>query len=543
MLAAYVLGTSVPVGLDAQSTPETTLPILHVGLAHEDIPDEERELTTLRIVDGGPGALNRFDDPGATLALDATIEVRGSTSATVFPKTGYGFELKGRDGADTSVALLGMPREEDWVLHGPYSDKTLVRNAFAYSLAGALMDYAPRTRFVELVAGGDYRGVYLLTERIKRDGDRVDIARLEPTDTTGDALTGGYILKVDKNTGEDFRDRPAFWLPIHGYPFGGQSRTQLLYHYPKPERVHASQRAYIRGWLTEFERRLASPEFDDPERGYLPLVDLASFVDYFLVNEVTRNVDAFRLSTYFYKSRDSDGGRLHMGPVWDFNLALANANYCFAEQVEGWVYRHPDYCPDDYFQPPFWYARLFESVHFRTALVARFADLRTRGPLGTAALDARLDSLVGLVAGPPAARNFVRWPILDEHTWPNTFVPGTHERAVQHARTYLHQRVAWIERELARLVDADGATLPTRVRPRLYPTYAPAGSRLTVAGVGVADYPLQVEWMDLAGRSLGASTVLRAGVSPEAPQARGLLVYRITTASGQRAVGRFTAID
>ena len=151
----------------------------------------------------------------------------------------------------------------------------------------------------------------------------MDVAKLSAEDEDGDALTGGYILKVDKVTAEDFALRPAFELPPRG--LRGQPTTQLLYHYPKPRDITEAQRDYARGWMSDFEARLASPDYEDRDRGYRSVIDEESFIDYLFVNEITKNVDAYRLSTYLYKERDSDGGRLHMGPVWDYNLALANA--------------------------------------------------------------------------------------------------------------------------------------------------------------------------------------------------------------------------
>jgi len=131
------------------------------------------------------------------------IEFRGSSSLALFPKKGYGLETRDELGENLNISLLGMPAENDWVLHGPYSDKTLMRNALAYSIASDVMAYAPRIRFCELIIDDNYKGIYLLTEKIKRDSCRVNVPKLNPDEIDGDDVTGGYILKFDKFDGEE----------------------------------------------------------------------------------------------------------------------------------------------------------------------------------------------------------------------------------------------------------------------------------------------------------------------------------------------------
>ena len=339
--------------LRAQLLVHSRLPILKIAANHADLTRYSRQETVLQLFDSATDSLNRLTD-GAQLTSAVGIRLRGSSSLGLFPKTGYRLELHGSAGQDRSVAVLGMPEEEDWILHGPYSDKSLIRNAFAYSLAGDLMRYAPRGRFVEFLLNDDYRGVYLLVESIKRDDNRVDIAKLKSDETEGEDLSGGYILKIDKGTNENWSHNPLFTLAPHRYDFGGSAETPLFYHYPKPRNIVPEQRAYIKQWMQDFENTLASPAFDDPVNGFWSKIDVESFINYFLINEITRNVDAYRLSTYMYKERDRKGGRLSMGPVWDFNLGFDNGQYCTELTVGGWIYRFPEYCPSDLFQPPFW---------------------------------------------------------------------------------------------------------------------------------------------------------------------------------------------
>ena len=513
----------------AQGFGESRLPILEIDIAADGIPDEPKVLTGMRLVYEEGRAVNAVGGPTRDYVGAVAIEQRGSSSRDLFPKVGYKLELRGADGADASAALLGMPEEEDWVLHGPYSDKTLLRNAFSYVLARGLPGYAPRCRFVELVLGGEYWGVYLLVESVKRDGDRVDVAKLTPADATGDALTGGYILKVDKVTGEDFGHDPAFRLPPR--QLRGQPETQLLYHYPKPRNITPAQRRYIRAWMQAFEERLAGPDFEDEALGYAPLIDERSFVDYLFVNEITKNVDAYRLSTYLYKARDRDGGRLHMGPVWDFNLALANADYGGADVVENWGFDFDRYRPDDAFQAPFWFTRLWSSAGFRQNCARRWSSLRVQGE---ALSDARLygvyDSLAAEIGGEVAARNFERWPVLGAYTWPNSFVPATHSLALVHAREYLRQRLAWLDTQFEAITAAADTALaggPVRILPNPGP-----GEAARLAGVGPAAYPARVAWFDPLGRLLLETSVARGGSPLQTPAAAGLYFFRVQGSDG-----------
>ena len=518
----------------AQGFGESPLPILVIDARAADIPDEPKVLTGMRLVYDGEGVRNRLDGPTRDYVGAVAIELRGSTSQTLFPKKGFKLELRGSDGADTSAALLGMPAEEDWVLHGPYSDKTLLRNAFTYTVARGLPGYAPRTRLVELVLGGEYWGLYHLTESVKRDGDRVDVAKLRAGDTAGDQLTGGYILKVDKATGDNAGGLIGFTLPPRR--LRGQAATTLLLHYPKPRDIRPEQLDYIRAWMTDFEARLAGDDFEDPIRGYAPLIDEESFADFLFVNEIVRNVDAYRISTYLHKDRDSTDGRLRMGPVWDFNLALANADYGQADRAEGWAFDFDRIRPEDAFQAPFWYTRLWSSAGFRQNVARRWRTLRAEG---AALSDDRLygifDSLAQVCGGEVATRNFARWPVLGEYTWPNAFVPDSHEAALAHARDYLTARLAWMDEQFRQEllpVDESPAGSGANVAPN--PGF---GAELRVMGLRRNDFPVEVEWYDGAGRRMGSSTVERRGDAFDAPAGADVLFYRGMGRGGWEGAG------
>ena len=207
--------------------------------------------------------LNTLADEPNEYNGQITIEIRGSSSQ-FFPKQSYALETQDSTGANNNVPLMGMPAENDWILHGPYSDKTLMRNAVIYEMGTAIGQYTTRRRYCELYINGDYRGVYMFMENIKRDDNRVDIATLLPTDTAGNEVTGGYIMKVDRIQG----DYEGGWnSPTPSWA----AKSSIQMHKPEADDLHPLQLDYIENHFTAFEHALAGPNFTDPVLGYAPL--------------------------------------------------------------------------------------------------------------------------------------------------------------------------------------------------------------------------------------------------------------------------------
>src|SRR5690606_32226586 len=153
--------------------------------------------------------------------------------------------------------------------------------------------------------------------------------------------------------------------------------TYYQYHYPKADDIQPAQRQYIEDWMTAFEDLMASSEFADSVNGYAKYLDVQSFIDFVIINELTKNVDAYRLSTFFYKDKDSKDPRLHAGPVWDFNIAMGNANYCNGDSYIGWAMDFNDECIQDGWIIHFWWQHLWDDPAFRQRLVARWHELRS----------------------------------------------------------------------------------------------------------------------------------------------------------------------
>jgi len=368
--------------------------------------------------------------------------------ARVLIKKSYGIELWTTAGQDTSFSLLGMPVEEDWVLHGPYSDKSLMRNVLTFELWSKTGRYGSRTRYVELIINNDYKGVYVLMEKVKRDKNRIDISKLTGDENSGDDLTGGYIIKIDKfdgtNSGEGWGSQFA--------PPNMSRENQVIYFqfdYPKNRNITEAQRSYIKAYTNEFEKALSGMDFRNPITGYQAFIDDDSFVDFAILNEINRNVDGYRLSTFLYKGKESSGGKLSIGPPWDFNLAFGNANYCDGSVTSGWAWDFNYVCNEDFWLIPFWWRRLMVDPEFVAKLQIRWADLRN-GAFADAAIISFIDS-VAQVLEEPQKRNFQRWNVLGQYIWPNNFVGNSYAAEIDYLKNWVTERTAWLDENFASL--------------------------------------------------------------------------------------------
>jgi hypothetical protein len=253
----------------------SNLPLVLIDTEGKNIIDEPKIMAKMQVIDN-PNGVNSLSDTEFSYDGSIGIEIRGNTSQ-MYPKKSYTVETRFSDGSNNNVELLGFPKENDWVFHGPYSDKSLMRNALAYFIGNGMRSWNPHTRFVELIINGEYRGVYLVVEKIKIDKNRVDIATLKPDETSGDQLTGGYIISID-------RDQPGSWnSPIMGRT--GSVDVPFSYVDPKYDELVPVQRDYIRKYITEFEYVLKGENFKDPESGYRAYIDVESCLDLFFLTE------------------------------------------------------------------------------------------------------------------------------------------------------------------------------------------------------------------------------------------------------------------
>ncbi|RYU90835.1 hypothetical protein EWM62_09340 [Mucilaginibacter terrigena] len=355
-------------------------------------------------------ANNSFVQEKTDIALK--IKGRGNSTWSNFPKKPY--RLKFSDKA----AMLGMPAAKNWVLLANYDDKTLLRTRIAFEFARRIgSDYAPESRFVEVVMNGKFLGNYLLTSQVEVHENRVNITEMTDNDNSGDALTGGYLLELDQRKDEKF-----WFVTKKGLPFTLKS----------PEETTPAQLKYIQNYMQATEDALFANNANDPVNGYAKYIDVESFMNWFFVEEVVKNQDARDFSSiFYYKNRK---GKLGMGPVWDFDLSAGNVDYSVSKEPNNW-----------YIRDATWMIRLFKDVAFRSKVKKRWNEIR-----GTAveAIFKDIDENAAYLKL-SQQQNFTKWPILDKYVWPNAVVLGNYDLEVAYAKNFLTQRIAWIDAEIA----------------------------------------------------------------------------------------------
>ena len=422
---------------------ESNLPLVVIDTYGVGIPDEPRIPAYMGIINNESGN-NHINDEFNDYNGNITIERRGNSSQWN-DKTPYRFETVDNLGENNNVELLGMPEENDWVLYAPWQDKSLIRNALAYQLSNEIGRYASKCRFVELYLNNEYQGIYVLMEKIKRDENRVNISKLNADEISGDDVTGGYILKFDWYfTGDNIG---GFQSPNDGISYN--------YHYPKPSDIVPEQEEYIQNYIDEFESIMLSDDYSNDTIGYPSVMNVESFVDFILIQEFAKNVDAYRLSTYISKDKESVDNRLTAGPVWDFNHGFGNCDYGETWETDNWLL---EYNPEGGDQMAFWWELLWQDENFNLKLSQRYSELRSN-ILSEQHIFTIIDSAVSHL-GEAIDRNFAKWPILGNYVWPNYYVFETYEEEVSYLKSWITQRLAWMDSEIL-LLETDRSTILT----------------------------------------------------------------------------------
>ncbi|NVM05314.1 MAG: CotH kinase family protein [Candidatus Helarchaeota archaeon] len=417
----------------------SNLPIIIINTYGQSIPDEPKIIANIIIIHNESAERNFITDSPVDYGITdyngtIGIEKRGYTSQRLYPKKNYGFETRNKNDPieDIDVPLLGFPAEEDWILHGPYSDKTLMRNFLAYNLSNQIDCYASRTKFVELFINssggaleGQYKGIYLFVEKIKRDEYRVNITELNSTHTTYPDITGGYILKFDNLD------------PNDGYFYTNRG-TRIIYVYPNAEDMEdrPDQRSWIQNYINDFETALYGPNFTDPVEGYAKYIDVNSFVDYLILIELLKNPGAYTVSAYFHKDRN---GKLVMGPIWDYNIAMGNGDH----NIKDWVFRNRG----------FWFRRLLEDDNFVNNVTNRWNELRA-GIISIQNITSLINNTASLL-NESQIRNFQKWSVLGRWIWPNTppDYPKTYWGEIENLIDWFEDRINFIDNHISEIGD------------------------------------------------------------------------------------------
>ena len=401
----------------------SNLPIVLIDTDGQEIPEDAKITADMKVIYHGPGVINHVDDNVFNYDGKIGIEKRGSTSIS-FPKNSYSLETRDTLGNNLNTSLVDMPEENDWVLYAPFTDKSLMRNVLTYELSRRMGWYAPRSRFCEVMINDEYLGVYALMEKIKRDENRVDIANLSPNDTTGDELTGGYILQVDR------MDGPGWNSQVVGNVF-------IKYEDPKEEELVPVQREYIQERFNSMEQFLYFATEEDAD-SIENTLNIDCFIDYMIINELAKNVDSYRLSTYLYKDKDSRDQRFYMGPVWDYNIAWGNNENYNAWDTSNYIFSDSAFIPFTLF----WARKLMGMEFFEEMFEERWEDLQD-SLLRIESVHGMIDSIAG-VLDEAQERNYEKWDILGQPIWPNYFYGDTYEEEVLILKNWIRGRINWL---------------------------------------------------------------------------------------------------
>ena len=435
----------------AQTFTDSNLPIVVIntdgGVA---IPDEPKVLATMKIIwhqDGSRNYLTDINNP-EFLNYDGRIgiEIRGSSSQ-MLQKKPYGLEtLQSDDVTNNNVSILGMPKENDWVLNSLAFDQTGMRDVISYELSEKLGHYTPRRVYCEVMINNDYKGLYVFMEKIKADDNRVNIDK-----------DGGYITKADR---ADNGDPVAWTMPSYGGSWwGGGSTTTFVHHYPKPENITTEQHNYIKSVFFDLADKSHSHNVSI-ENGIPSIIDVSTFVDFMLMGEFASNVDVYELSTFFHKD---NGGKLRAGPLWDYNLAYGHDEFGNRSRYDVWQFDD-----NDNTGPRFW-KDLFDTDEFRCYLAKRWFEITSEGnPLDYNEISNRMDEIDELITE-AVGRDNQRWNKMLQHTY-----------EIQAMKTWIQQRINWLNQHIGSYDNCDDIDMPPLVISKIH--YHPMDVDTTING-------------------------------------------------------------
>lgn len=426
----------------AQDFTDSNLPIVIINTDQGmEIPDDPRIMADMKIICRGPGLRNYVSDQNTPAYLNyngrISIEIRGS-STQVSEKKQYGLTtLKNDDKSNNNVNLLGLPRENDWILNGMVFDTALIRDYLSYNLSRQIGEYASRTVYCEVVINGNYRGLYVLQEKIKADENRVNIIKIGVNDNSYPEVTGGYITKSDKTTGGD----PVAWtLPSW---FG--TPVDFIHELPKPKNVTVQQNDYIRNQFRLLQATSIAGDAS-PVTGFPSIIDITSFIDFILLNELASNADGYMYSTFFHKDRN---GKLRAGPIWDFDLTYGNDLFFWGydrSRTNVWQLSNRE---ND--GARFW-KELFENPAFRCHAAKRWNRLTESGqPFNQAVIESFIDRTVETIRE-AAGREYGRWGQKADHS-----------RLIADLKLFISRRIAWISANIGSSSACENTSVPPLV--------------------------------------------------------------------------------
>ena len=436
---------------DVAAVAYTGLPVLYLNtdVSMEEITHDAYVFGTMKLAYGNDSA-----DFTYTFSKEKKgekkegIKGRGNTT-WLMDKKGYAIKF------DKKQSLFGLPAAKKWCIIANYADKTLLRNVYASLLAKNIFnaEWNPSFSPVEVVWNGVYQGNYILCERNTVSAGRVEVQDIsdyseenirdgEFVDQNGDELVdlfdGGFILEID-----GWRDSP-FWFE--------SEIAKAPVALKDPDEVSEYIQEHVRTIVQTAENFLYDENFKDAVDGWRKFFDEESVIDWFFVNEIARNHDA-KDSSSIYKFYSPADGKLHYGPIWDFDVGFGNDGDGEVAAVTGW-----------YVKNGFWTIRMFEDSLFVHNVIERWNEQKE-------ALNASVqDMFLSLASSDSVSAecNFMKWDILGKKVHTNS--AGYEERLtykseVDYMKTWVEERIAWIDNALKNSFfisyDLDGGTLAT----------------------------------------------------------------------------------
>ena len=427
----YILNTSNTTFTDSN------LPIIIINTeGGAEILDEPKILGTMKIIQRPDGARNYMTDANTDDFLNYSgtigIETRGSSSQAL-PKKPYSVDTLEDDGIeDKGVKLLGMAKEDDWVLNSFAFDDSMMRDYISYQMARQMGQYAANLRYCEVVLNGEYIGLYALSEKIKRDGDRVNIAKLKDSENSLPEVSGGYLMQTDRVSAEN----PAAWY---------SNGAEYIHEKPNSDDITTIQSSYIEAVFRGLDNNANNSSITS---GYPSIIDIPSFVDYILMAEMASNVDAYALSTYYHKDR---GGKLRAGPVWDYNLTYGNDLFDFfgtnydRSHTDVWQFAYSN--TGSYF-----WGDLFNNSTFKCYLAKRFDELTKAGqPLNLDYISSLIDSTIILISEAVVREN-EKWETIEDFNG-----------EIANMKDWIQERISWMRANLGTFSNCNSIATPSLV--------------------------------------------------------------------------------
>jgi hypothetical protein len=314
---------------------------------------------------------------------------------------------------DSKTPMLNMLADKKWLFLAEYSDKSLIRNKISLDIgAMSRLEYTGKGEYAEVFLNYEYNGTYLIAQKVEVKSNRLNLP------------DNGYLVEIDQDYRLDADDvffQPTIFTQIHSENVFNIKEPSLDYN--------TAEFNLIKEYINNFEAALFGANFKDAQIGYQAYIDLPSFIDWYLVQEIAKSVDAKYYSSIYFNY--IPGSKIKMGPLWDFDLSYGNVNYADSQYTNGfWIKENP------------WYKRLFEDPAFESEVKERFMYFYNNTNIILDKIDEYAKQLERA-----QGKNYEKWPTLGTYVWPNLVYFNTHAEEVSHLKYWVRNRTEWLHGE------------------------------------------------------------------------------------------------